>query len=138
MFFSTFFCVFYRFVSVFLLTYIGKQLRPNVEKSKTITMEWDGVPSLLFFSIANRKIQRVRLINFEEQLLMAYGGLRGAIAFSLATLLEEAHVKHARIFITTSLFIVLFTVFVRSSLFWIVLGLIMICFDRYWARQQSR
>lgn len=86
MFFSTFFCVVYRFVSVFLLTYI-----------------------------ANRKTQRVRLINFEEQLLMAYGGLRGAIAFSLATLLEENHVKHARIFITTSLFIVLFTVFVLGS-----------------------
>ncbi|KAI1304264.1 Sodium/hydrogen exchanger 2 [Halotydeus destructor] len=85
-FFSTFFCVIYRFVSVFLLTYI-----------------------------ANRYMQRVRPINFEEQLLMAYGGLRGAIAFSLAVMLEENHVKHARIFITTSLFIVLFTVFVLGS-----------------------
>ena len=65
--------------------------------------------------IANRYIQRVRMINFEEQLLMAYGGLRGAIAFSLAIMLEENHVKHARIFITTSLFIVLFTVFVLGS-----------------------
>lgn len=46
---------------------------------------------------------------------MAYGGLRGAIAFSLAIMLEENHVKHARIFITTSLFIVLFTVFVLGS-----------------------
>lgn len=55
------------------------------------------------------------MINFEEQLLMAYGGLRGAIAFSLAIMLEENHVKHARIFITTSLFIVLFTVFVLGS-----------------------
>lgn len=65
--------------------------------------------------IANRYIQTVRMINFEEQLLMAYGGLRGAIAFSLAIMLEENHVKHARIFITTSLFIVLFTVFVLGS-----------------------
>lgn len=55
------------------------------------------------------------MINFEEQLLMAYGGLRGAIAFSLAIMLEENHVKHARIFITTSLFIVLFTVFILGS-----------------------
>lgn len=46
---------------------------------------------------------------------MAYGGLRGAIAFSLALMLEENHVKHARIFITTSLFIILFTVFVLGS-----------------------
>lgn len=86
MFFSSFFCIFYRFVIVFILTYI-----------------------------ANRYIQRVRMINFEEQLLMAYGGLRGAIAFSLAVMLEENHVKHARIFITTSLFIVLFTVFILGS-----------------------
>lgn len=85
-FFSSFFCIFYRFVIVFILTYI-----------------------------ANRYIQRVRMINFEEQLLMAYGGLRGAIAFSLAVMLEENHVKHARIFITTSLFIVLFTVFILGS-----------------------
>lgn len=85
-FFSTFFCVLFRFVSVFSLTYI-----------------------------ANRYIQRVRMINFEEQLLMAYGGLRGAIAFSLALMLEENHVKHARIFTTTSLFIVLFTVFILGS-----------------------
>lgn len=55
------------------------------------------------------------MINFEEQLLMAYGGLRGAIAFSLAIMLEENHVKHARIFTTTSLFIVLFTVFILGS-----------------------
>ena len=46
---------------------------------------------------------------------MAYGGLRGAIAFSLAIMLEENHVKHARIFTTTSLFIVLFTVFFLGS-----------------------
>lgn len=85
-FFSTFFCVIYRFLTVFFLTYV-----------------------------ANRYIQRVRMINFEEQLVMAYGGLRGAIAFSLAIMLEENHVKHARIFITTSLFIVLFTVFVLGS-----------------------
>ncbi|RWS07570.1 Na(+)/H(+) exchanger protein 7-like protein, partial [Dinothrombium tinctorium] len=83
---TTIFCIIYRFATVFSLT-----------------------------ACANYFFQRVRMVNFEEQLLMAYGGLRGAIAFSLAESLDPKHIKQAELFITTTLFIILFTVFVMGS-----------------------
>lgn len=84
--FSTLFCVVYRFVSIFLLT-----------------------------AVANRTLQPLRRINFAEQFLMAYGGLRGAIAFSLAISLNSEYIKNSQLFVTTSLFIILFTVFFLGS-----------------------
>jgi len=45
---------------------------------------------------------------------MAYGGLRGAIAFSLAIMLDN-HITQAQVFITATLFVILFTVFVMVS-----------------------
>ncbi|KAI1307625.1 Sodium/hydrogen exchanger 2 [Halotydeus destructor] len=83
---STLFCVVYRFLSVFTLT-----------------------------MVANHFFNRMRLINFEEQLVMAYGGLRGAIAFSLAIMLDKNHIKNADLFVTTTLFVILFTVFVMGA-----------------------
>lgn len=41
-----------------------------------------------------------------------YGGLRGAVAISLALILEDEH-KYKDLFITTTFFIVLFTIFVQ-------------------------
>lgn len=84
--FSTLFCIIYRFLSVFLLTLI-----------------------------ANKFMQSIKRINFSEQLLMAYGGLRGAIAFSLAISLDKHNFKNSQLFITTTLFIILFTVFILGS-----------------------
>lgn len=83
---TTIFCVVFRFVSVFSLTYC-----------------------------ANRYSKRVRMVNLEEQLLMAYGGLRGAIAFSLSIMLNPMHVKQANLFTTATLFVILFSVFVLVS-----------------------
>lgn len=58
---------------------------------------------------------RIRFINFEEQVVMSYGGLRGAIAFSLAITLNKTIIKNAELFITATLFVILFTVFVLGS-----------------------
>ncbi|GBN21130.1 hypothetical protein AVEN_113603-1 [Araneus ventricosus] len=44
---------------------------------------------------------------------LAYGGLRGAVAFSLVIMLDET--DHKNLFITATLFIILFTVFVQVS-----------------------
>lgn len=46
---------------------------------------------------------------------MAYGGLRGAIAFSLAVMLDKEHILNTDLFITTTLFVILFTVFILGS-----------------------
>lgn len=79
-------CIIIRFVTIYLLTYI-----------------------------ANYSFHRVHLINLQEQLVMAYGGLRGAIAFSLSILLDKNQIKYSSIFISSTLFIILFTVFVLGS-----------------------
>ena len=45
---------------------------------------------------------------------MAYGGLRGAVGFSLVVMLGDVIDKEtAQVFVTCTLFIVLFTVFVQ-------------------------
>ena len=47
---------------------------------------------------------------------MAYGGLRGAVGFSLVVMLGDVIDKEtAQVFVTCTLFIVLFTVFVQVS-----------------------
>jgi len=57
-----------------------------------------------------------------SQFVMAYGGLRGAIAFSLAVVLEERIFPSRQLFITTTIFVVYFTTIIlvcnrrRSSL----------------------
>jgi hypothetical protein len=50
-----------------------------------------------------------RPISFFDQILVSYGGLRGAIAFSLVHMLTTA--KRSVMFETTVMFIILFTVF---------------------------
>lgn len=44
---------------------------------------------------------------------MAYGGLRGAIAFALAIMLHPDYISSVDLFISTTLVVILFTVFVQ-------------------------
>ena len=59
--------------------------------------------------------RRLRRIGKKEQFIMAYGGLRGAVGFSLVVMLRDSQIDPTtvRIFITTTLFIILFTVFIQ-------------------------
>ncbi|XP_064639764.1 Na(+)/H(+) exchanger beta-like isoform X2 [Lineus longissimus] len=59
---------------------------------------------------------RVRLLKLTktDQFVMAYGGLRGAIAFSLCKLLNENHVPMKRMLVTTTIVVVYFTVFIQG------------------------
>jgi len=58
--------------------------------------------------------RRNNKISTQEQLVMSYGGLRGAVGFSLAMVLDEDFV-HRKLFITTALSMVFFTVFIQGS-----------------------
>ena len=51
---------------------------------------------------------------FQEQFILSYGGLRGAVGFSLVTILDQSTV-FKDIFLTTTLFIIFVTVFVQGS-----------------------
>ncbi|CAH1783477.1 unnamed protein product [Owenia fusiformis] len=65
--------------------------------------------------LANKHPDRIRKINREEQFIMAYGGLRGAIAFALGATLEDDTVRpHKRMFVTATQAVIIFTVFVQG------------------------
>ncbi|KAL3847975.1 hypothetical protein ACJMK2_018862 [Sinanodonta woodiana] len=57
---------------------------------------------------------RLRKIDLEEQFIMGYGGLRGAVAFSLVDLLDVKNVARKGLFLTTTLVLIFFTVFVQG------------------------
>ena len=68
-----------------------------------------GVLILAYF--ANRF--RIKKLNWTEQLIMMYGGLRGGVAFALVLLLDESFAPNAKMFVTTTLAMVYWTVFVQ-------------------------
>lgn len=61
-------------------------------------------------------LNRRRLVKLTkiDQFIMAYGGLRGGIAFCLALSLEEELVPEKRLFVTATIIIVFFTVFIQG------------------------
>lgn len=54
-------------------------------------------------------------MTFRDQFIITYGGLRGAICFSLVFLIDDFPKK--RLFITTTIVVILFTVFVQVHFF---------------------
>ena len=61
---------------------------------------------------------RLAEISKKDQFVMGYGGIRGAIAFSLVALLCEELVASKRIMFTTTVVIVMFTMFVQVGVFY--------------------
>merc|ERR1719508_194224 len=59
-------------------------------------------------------MRRSHEIKFEEQFIMAYGGLRGAVGFSLACVLTKDQ-WYRELFLSTALSMVFFTVFLQGS-----------------------
>ena len=65
-------------------------------------------------AVANRV--RLLRLNHVDQFILSYGGLRGAIAFALASLLDRHTFRSTRdLFITTTIAIIYFTNFVMVS-----------------------
>jgi len=82
---SLVFCILARFIVVYFLTYI-----------------------------VNRFTGGVRYISFQEQFIMAYGGLRGAVSFSLAFMIDNKVTTKPTLLAATYL-VIMFTVFVQGS-----------------------
>ncbi|XP_028452649.1 sodium/hydrogen exchanger 3.2 [Perca flavescens] len=53
-------------------------------------------------------------IAFIDQLIMSYGGLRGAVAYGLATMLDDQRIKEKKLMIGTTLIVVYFTVILQG------------------------
>lgn len=56
-------------------------------------------------------------LTFKDQFIIAYGGLRGAICFSLVFLLPPAVFPRKKLFITAVIVVIFFTVFIQVMLF---------------------
>ena len=69
-----------------------------------------GLSVLVNFSRKN-----IKPICYKERFIMAYGGLRGAVGFSLVTMISQSHVPAAQMFVTTTLAMVMFTVFLQGG-----------------------
>ena len=80
------FCFLVRFFTIYLLSFFVNKLRRNIKP-----------------------------ICLKEQFIMAYGGLRGAVGFSLVTMINQSHVPAAQMFVTTTLAVVMFTVFLQGG-----------------------
>ncbi|XP_061918290.1 sodium/hydrogen exchanger 1 isoform X1 [Entelurus aequoreus] len=57
---------------------------------------------------------RIVKLTTKDQFIVAYGGLRGAIAFSLGFLLKEEHFPLRNMFLTAIITVIFFTVFVQG------------------------
>lgn len=62
-------------------------------------------------------LNKFRLVPLEfiDQVIMSYGGLRGAVAYGLATMLDEKKIKEKNLMICTTLIVVYFTVILQVS-----------------------
>uniref|UniRef100_A0A8C3MG20 Sodium/hydrogen exchanger n=1 Tax=Geospiza parvula TaxID=87175 RepID=A0A8C3MG20_GEOPR len=86
---------------------------------------WTFVISTLFFCLIARVlgvlvltwfINKFRIVKLtpKDQFIIAYGGLRGAIAFSLGYLLDYKHFGMRDMFLTAIITVIFFTVFVQG------------------------
>uniref|UniRef100_A0A3P8NJ39 Sodium/hydrogen exchanger n=1 Tax=Astatotilapia calliptera TaxID=8154 RepID=A0A3P8NJ39_ASTCA len=61
-------------------------------------------------------LNRYRLVplEFVDQVIMSYGGLRGAVAYGLAVMLDENKIKEKNLMVCTTLIVVYFTVILQG------------------------
>ena len=67
----------------------------------------------IFANLAN--LRRLLELTRIDMLIMSYGGLRGALAFALALVLNESLTPRKKEFITAATVVVLFTVFIQAG-----------------------
>ncbi|XP_020710161.2 probable Na(+)/H(+) antiporter nhx-9 isoform X2 [Athalia rosae] len=67
---------------------------------------------VLLAAVANQF--RLHKLDKVEKFVMSYGGLRGAVAFALVLLIDPKHVPLQPMFITTTIAVIYFTVFIQG------------------------
>lgn len=63
---------------------------------------------------------RLHRVNAVEQFIMAYGGLRGAVAFALILIINRQIIHAREMFVTTIIAVVYFTVFLQGLLLFLI------------------
>lgn len=67
---------------------------------------------IILVALANRF--RIHKLSNVDQFVMSYGGLRGAVAFALVLLIDKKHVPLQPLFVTTTICVIYFTVFLQG------------------------
>ncbi|CAG0879943.1 unnamed protein product [Cyprideis torosa] len=99
-----------------IFLFLGMRLINDVHDWNIGFVGWTLVFCLIFrfFSVfsltALMNRRRIRTVDCREQFVMAYGGLRGAVGFSLVASLDESIFEHKQLFVTTLLVVIMFTV----------------------------
>ncbi len=68
---------------------------------------------IIFANLANR--WRLLELTATDMVIMSYGGIRGAVAFALALILDENKIPRKKEFVTATIAVVFFTVFIQVS-----------------------
>jgi sodium/hydrogen exchanger-like protein 3 len=69
---------------------------------------------VIFAYIANTR--RLMKLEITDMLIISYGGLRGAMAFALALILDENKIPRKKEFVTATIVVIFFTVFIQVNL----------------------
>lgn len=77
----------------------------------TVSLCWASPGVFCLTWILNK--YRLVPLEFIDQVIMSYGGLRGAVAYGLATMLDETRIKEKNLMICTTLIVVYFTVILQ-------------------------
>uniref|UniRef100_A0A915PP66 Sodium/hydrogen exchanger n=1 Tax=Setaria digitata TaxID=48799 RepID=A0A915PP66_9BILA len=67
----------------------------------------------VFFLTCLLNIHRVQKIDLVDQFIMSYGGIRGAVCYGLVMSLDPSAVKAKNMFVSCTVVVILFTVFVQ-------------------------
>ena len=79
------------------------------------------VSTYILAALVNWLRGNIHPITYSEMFVMAYGGLRGAVGFSLVITISPEHVPHSFMMVTTTLVIIMQTVFLQGgTIKWIV------------------
>jgi sodium/hydrogen exchanger-like protein 3 len=68
---------------------------------------------IIFANLANR--WRLIELKATDMLIMSYGGIRGAVAFALALILDESKIPRKKEFVTATIAVVFFTIFLQVT-----------------------
>lgn len=98
-------------IAIFMLKFTGEIFCLCLFSAGTFFLTW----------ILNR--YRLVPIGFIDQVIMSYGGLRGAVAYGLAVLLDENKIKEKNLMLSTTLIVVYFTVILQVRNFLSFLGI---------------
>lgn len=77
-----------------------------------ITYIFLGVGILTYFL----NLKRLQKINFVDQFIMGYGGIRGAVCYGLVMSLNNSYCYNKNMFVTTTVIVIVFTVFIQVCL----------------------